>query len=397
MQNQSFSAKANNVETTWNVKTTMPAFAALIVLAVMAYRTAGINQALLLGIGGLLGLSLYHASFGFTSAWRDFIRDGKSAGLRAQMVMLALAVLLFFPVLSSGMLFGDPISGFIKPAGTSVLVGAFLFGFGMQLGGGCASGTLFSVGGGSTKMIVTLFFFIVGSVIGTVHMDWWRALPSLQPISMTLELGLFPALGINLSLFALIGVGAWYWEKNQHDIAEPIGRESGGSKLLQGPWPMVWGAVALAGLNFATLTIADRPWGVSGAFALWGAKMVSVAGYDITAIPYWQGMETRLSQSIFADTTSVMNFGIMAGAFLAAGLAGQFAPVWRIPIRHLISAVIGGLLLGYGARLAYGCNIGAYFSGIASGSLHGWVWMMAALAGNAAGLKFRPFFTLDTS
>ena len=49
-------------------------------------------------------------------------------------------------------------------------------------------------------------------------------------------------------------------------------------------------------------------------------------------------------------------------------------------------------MLGYGARLAFGCNIGAYFSGIASGSLHGWVWMVAAFAGNMAGVKLRPFF-----
>lgn len=54
--------------------------------------------------------------------------------------------------------------------------------------------------------------------------------------------------------------------------------------------------------------------------------------------------------------------------------------------------VIGGLMLGYGARLAFGCNIGAYFGGIASGSLHGWVWLVAAFAGNMLGVKLRPFF-----
>jgi len=158
---------------------------------------------------------------------------------------------------------------------------------------------------------------------------------------------------------------------------------------------MIWGAIALACLNFATLSIADRPWGVSGAFALWGAKIASVAGIDIASIPFWQGKQTQLAQSVFADKTSVMNFGIMAGAFLAAGLSGKFAPVCRISVLHILSAVIGGLLLGYGARLAYGCNIGAYFSGIASGSLHGWVWMIAGLTGNAVGIKFRPLFNLD--
>ena len=48
--------------------------------------------------------------------------------------------------------------------------------------------------------------------------------------------------------------------------------------------------------------------------------------------------------------------------------------------------------MGYGARLAYGCNIGAYFGGIASFSLHGWVWGVVAILGTAVGLKARPLF-----
>ena len=34
--------------------------------------------------------------------------------------------------------------------------------------------------------------------------------------------------------------------------------------------------------------------------------------------------------------------------------------------------------MGYGARIAFGCNIGAYFGGIASFSLHGWLWGVLA-------------------
>ncbi|MNE98885.1 putative inner membrane protein [compost metagenome] len=87
-----------------------------------------------------------------------------------------------------------------------------------------------------------------------------------------------------------------------------------------------------------------------------------------------------------------MDIGIVLGALLAAGLAGRFAPNLNIPLRSLVAAVVGGLLLGYGSRLAYGCNIGAYFSGIASGSLHGWLWLVAAYAGNLVGVRLRPFF-----
>ena len=52
-------------------------------------------------------------------------------------------------------------------------------------------------------------------------------------------------------------------------------------------------------------------------------------------------------------------------------------------------------MLAYGARLAYGCNIGAYFSGIVSGSLYGWPWLVAAFAGNVLGTRLRPVFGLE--
>ncbi len=57
--------------------------------------------------------------------------------------------------------------------------------------------------------------------------------------------------------------------------------------------------------------------------------------------------------------------------------------------------MIGGLLLGYGARLTYGCNSGAHFSAIASGSLQGWLWLAAAFAGNVFGTKLAPLFGLS--
>jgi uncharacterized membrane protein YedE/YeeE len=149
-------------------------------------------------------------------------------------------------------------------------------------------------------------------------------------------------------------------------------------------------------VNIATLLRAGRPWGVTSAFALWGSKIVATAGVDVTAWPYWQSpaRAAEWQAGILADPTSVMNFGIVLGALAAAGLAGRFAPVWRVPARSLLAAAIGGLMLGYGARIAYGCNIGAYFSGISSSSVHGWLWFAAAFAGNAFGTRLRPFFGL---
>ena len=67
----------------------------------------------------------------------------------------------------------------------------------------------------------------------------------------------------------------------------------------------------------------------------------------------------------------------------------------RVPGRLALGAVIGGILMGYGARIAFGCNIGAYFGGIASFSLHGWLWGVMAIVGTFAGLALRPLFGLQ--
>jgi uncharacterized membrane protein YedE/YeeE len=377
----------------------------LVALAVLALGTIflglsyGPAQGALFLIGGALGISLYHAAFGFTSAWRVFIAEGRGRGLRVQMILLALSVLLFFPVLSNGMLFGHEVRGSISPAGTGVLIGAFMFGIGMQLGGGCASGTLFTAGGGNARMLVTLFFFVVGSVLATVNFTWWASLPSLPPISFVQSFGAIGGIAMSLAIFAAIAGLTVLVERKRHGVleSEASSPRQGLSRLLRGPWPLVLGAVALALLNFATLAIAGRPWGVTSAFALWGAKGAQLIGIDPTAWAYWQQPANAkvLAGSVFADITSVMDFGIIAGAMLAAALAGRFAPSLDIPLRSVLAAVVGGLLLGYGARIAYGCNIGAYFSGIASGSLHGYLWAVAAFVGNVVGVRLRPWFFLE--
>ncbi|MDB5653909.1 MAG: conserved rane protein of unknown function [Tardiphaga sp.] len=363
----------------------------------LAYVFAWRQGALYL-LGSALGLTLYHALFGFTSAWRVFISDRRGTGLRAQMIMLAIAVLLFFPALAHGTLFGQPVHGEYGAVGVGMLTGAFLFGLGMQLGGGCASGTLYTAGGGNTRMFVTLAMFIAGSAIGAHDLPWWTAQPNIGPVPLIEKLGVVPALLLSLLLMVGIYVLTVVLEKRRHGElrGQVTPKVHGWRRFLQGPWPLVGGAVALAIGNFATLYLAGRPWGITSAFALWGSKIAAVSGFDVASWPYWQGARAAsLHDSVFADVTSVMDFGIVVGALLAAALAGKFQPQWRIAPRSLLAAIVGGLLLGYGARLAYGCNIGAYFSGIASGSLHGWLWLVAAFIGNILGTALRPLFGLS--
>ena len=348
--------------------------------------------------GAALGIALYHARFGFTGAWRAFLVERRGSGVRAQMVLFALATLLILPAVDAGALFGRPVGGAFAPAGVSVAVGAFVFGIGMQLGGGCASGTLFATGGGDARSAITLVFFVAGATLGSLHLPWWLTLPDLGTVSLGKTLGTSRALVVELGLFFAVWYGSRILEQRRHGhiLHAGTGGVRGLRRLVHGPWPITWGALALAILAVLALWISGHPWSVTFGFSLWGAKMLSAAGVDVAAWEFWTWPYPKqaLAGSIFAEDTSVMDIGIVLGALLASGLAGRFAPSFRIRLRPFLAAVIGGLMLGYGARLAFGCNIGALFSGIASGSLHGWLWLVAALPGNWLGARLRSVFDL---
>src|SRR2546426_7137475 len=96
----------------------------------------GPRQGALLLVGAALGLTLHHAVFGFTAAYRALVTVGDGRGVRAQLLMLAVATVLFAPVLAAGEIFGASVAGAVAPAGVAGLVGAVVFGVGVQIAGG---------------------------------------------------------------------------------------------------------------------------------------------------------------------------------------------------------------------------------------------------------------------
>lgn len=369
------------------------------ILALVAWQAAafGWRMPLLAVIGAGLGMALYFATFGFASAYRRLFVARDTRGSEAQLLLLALTMLIFAPVLARGEFMGHAVYGAIAPAGVQVAVGAFLFGIGMQLGGGCASGTLYTAGSGNVRMVVTLLAFCAGAFWASLHLGFWTATPHLPAIALGDELGwpvavLLQGAVFGLAWLALRRIGRGRMTPAASGAARP-------HALWRGPWPLIWGVVALALLNAATLVVAGHPWAITWGYTLWGAKAAALVGWVPAAGELWTVgyFKAALTASPLADSVSLMNIAILLGALLAVGLAGNWAPNWRIPPRSLAAALIGGLMLGYGARIAFGCNIGAFISGIASTSLHGWLWILCALPGNWVGVKLRPVFGFGTA
>jgi hypothetical protein len=361
---------------------------ALSAVTLLAAAHDSLRMGLLFLIGAALGATLLWTVFGFGSAYRNLLtRNGDTSGARAQLLMLALATLLFAPVLAAGSIFGNPVGGAAAPVSLGVAAGAFLFGIGMQLAGGCASGTLFTVGGGSLRMVCTLVAFCAGTLLSSVHFGWWAALPGLGVVKLPDMLGWTGGTLLQLAVLATL------WIVLARRSAPSAGRTSPETAQRQRLW--LTGAVALAVLNFAVLATAGHPWGITWGYTLWAGKTAAALGWDASAYPFWQGgTGIALARSVFGDVTAVMNFGILLGACMAAAATGRFSFQWRYPPRAWVSALIGGLLMGYGSRIAYGCNVGAFFSGVASQSLHGWLWVAAALPGCAVGIRLNRRFRL---
>lgn len=374
--------------------------AAFLVLGFLAITLlVDLRQGGLFLIGGALGATLYHGSFGFTGGWKRMVVEKRGRGMRAQMLTIGVAALAMIPLVVAGTIGSQSMVAAAGPVGVSVVLGAAVFGLGMQLGGGCGSGTLFTVGGGSARMMVTLAFFIIGALVGTAHMPFWLQQPNIGVISIGAELGVGFAIAVTMAGLALVAWVTAVIEKRAHGNieAEPAPARPGWTWILRGPWPLVGAGLMLALLNIATLLLAGHPWSITYGFGLWGAKIAQAVGIDVASWEFWTwpAQAQALNSSVLADTVSVMDFGLVLGAALAAAVAGKFAPKAKLPLGSLLAAAIGGLLMGYGARLSFGCNIGALFSGIATGSLHGWLWFAAAFVGSFGGIALRPVFGLD--
>jgi uncharacterized protein len=351
--------------------------AVLIALVVLDGQPA--SAALIIGGFGL-GAAFLKTEFSFTAAWRRFLVKGEAGGLLAALLLIAVAACVIVPVAALVPGFG----GAIAPIGPSLIVGAFVFGIGMQLGNGCGSGTLYTAGGGSGRMLVTLALFIVGSVIGSLHLPAFLALGGVDPILASTYFGPWGGLAATL---ASIAVAAF--------IIAAIARARGASARPR--TRLVVGAIIIGLLCIGVFLAGHHPWSVTFGFTVWGAKIAALAGVDFSNAEFWQwpGPKRALAESILSDTSSLTDFGMILGAMAAAAATRPFARTAWPPMGSLLAAAVGGLLMGWGARIGFGCNIGAFLGGVASGSLHGWVWFGAALGGCMIGIRLRPLFGLS--
>jgi uncharacterized protein len=349
----------------------------LIALVLLDHQPA--SAALIVGGFGL-GVAFLKAEFSYTASWRRFLTRGEAGGLLGGLIVIAICACVVVPVAALSPKYG----GAIAPLGPSLIMGAFVFAVGMQLANGCGSGTLYTVGGGSGRMLVALLFFVIGSVLGSLSLPAFLTLGGIDPVLASDYLGAWGGLALTLGSIATAGA-----------CVIAVARKRGANFMPSRRY--IIGGVIIGLLCVAVFAAGGHPWSVTFAFTVWGAKAATALGFDLSHAAFWQwpGPKRALAESVLSDTSSLTDLGMMFGAMAAAAASKPFATGPWPPLKSLAAAAIGGLLMGWGARLGFGCNIGAFVGGVASGSLHGWLWFLAALPGCLVGIRLRPLFGLS--
>ncbi|GAB3068248.1 YeeE/YedE family protein [Salinicoccus sesuvii] len=372
----------------------------ILLISYFAYQASGLEFVLLLWVGVLIGFSLFHARFAFASVYRQIVETGNTEMLRAHMFMLGIATTLFAPILMFDIsAFSNITEGALSPISIGLVIGAFLFGFGMEMGSGLAPASFYTAEGGRTALLCTVFGFLTGAVIGAYHFGFWNeTLPSVSEFSLATDTGLgyFGAWGIQAAIFALIVILSYIYKKRKRPPLLPaLPTAVGWKKIVFGSWPLWVGALVLAVLNATVFVIQGEPWKLTAAFTLWGSKLLMNLGMDVSQWQYWIAEEriVALMEPLMMDSVSVLNLGVILGTFISLTLGGMIR-FSKIHFHLAILALAGGFLMGYGATISFGANIGAYFSGIASFSLHAWIWALMAILGVSAAYTVGKKFNL---
>jgi uncharacterized membrane protein YedE/YeeE len=354
------------------------------------------KRGFIFAISGFFGFALQAAPFGFTCTFRSGLSGNFHDSIHMSLVLLIATALVTVvnAYRPSAPLF-DVYHDFklnTSPVGVSLALGSFMFGMGMQLGSGCASGTLVGVGAGFLKGILVLIFFIFGATLATIDSIYSGVakLPKVDRVTIPWYATVV-ILALLFLLFLIIELvrARKAAERPSDDFAlqevqmlMTVGtapREEPGARLRQ--WRLYIWDVALALVFGAWYLCEGRPIGIMGPYSVIGGRVVEACGGHPENWKYWRdrlGLPNLMRTDIF-----VSDVFIILGAFIAASHWGKFGASQDTSFTSFGRGIVGGVLMGLGGRMADGCNIGAMVSGITSSSVAGFVWLVCGVLGSA--------------
>ncbi|MFZ5484698.1 MAG: YeeE/YedE thiosulfate transporter family protein [Pseudomonadota bacterium] len=354
--------------------------------------------------GCLAGWVMHRSEFCVTAMFRDAFLFRDTFLLRLWVLLLVASMVLFEFGRLAGVLTPYPFPLLGPPSLTSALAGA-VFGIGMVLAGGCVVGTLYKLGAGSLAALVAFFGMLAGAAFYAEIHGAWSALARatlLHPEALTLSQWLaWPPTGL-IAPLALLGAGLlWHWARTGR-----LTRVSHATGHLA-PWRA---ALVLAGVGFLSYLVVGMPLGITTSYAklgamveawFWPEHVASLAYFSALPLNYQPPFgEARLvgGPGPALDGVATLQYplivGIVLGGFLSARAIGEFHPRLGVPRRQLLSALVGGLLLGLSARMVPGCNIWHLWGGIPILALQSLLFLIGLLPGAWLGSRLLVRFVI---
>ena len=340
----------------------------------------------LLFVGMFIGFVFIHFGFGFAGNWQLFFETKQSSGIRGHLWLLGIGTLVFFPALTLLPSFDITANGAIRPLGMNILVGAFIFGIGMGLLGNCSSGTIRLLAEFRVRYYWVLICMVIGGTFAASQFEFWQEFDQWGIFSFATDLNWGVGILANLALIGMLYLIFSKIEQRSYGSIKPLfGRQYEGHTW--GAAPIIWAAFILVFLNLALLVISGFPWGVSWLFPKFGILAMDFLNLELDW-EFWEYTarnEERIFRPIEEDTIILTSLGFFAGIALYHLLsiivnrkAHKRIELAPFSVKKFITATIAGLIMGFGAVTAFGCNIGGFFSAIICGSLHGWLWFASA-------------------
>lgn len=150
-------------------------------------------------------------------------------------------------------------------------------------------------------------------------------------------------------------------------------------------WSPLPTLVALGVISAYYFAMTGTFWAVTGEFTRWGGHVLSWFGLQPQEWSYFKII--GLQGTPLDRIDGVMIIGMFLGALVCALWAGNVSLRWPTSKRRLLQGLIGGVIAGFGARLAMGCNLAAFFTGIPMFSVHAWAFMFSTVIGAWFGVK----------
>jgi uncharacterized protein len=380
----------------------MGILASLSALGILLAAAAFDGQMALFWVFGLaFGFVLQRSRFCFASAFRDIflLRHGRT--MKGLLVGLAVATAGFALLMSKQIpntaLGIFPPSANILPVGLHTVAGGLLFGVGMVVAGGCVSGTIYRMGEGYVASWVSLGGIMVGLLGAGYSWNWWWAnhISTGPRLWLPHYFGHAGAVVLTFVILILVYLLVMWWESRGGMVMPemPFSEnedETFGAKLdntlrrvfVHG-WPVLVGGAILGGLNFLMFVYA-HPWGFTGEVSRWVIGITNAIGFGPGQL---QGADTLPGCALEVGDTGIFHhmfflvWGMVFGSFIAALFAGEFKIRMPRQKTRYLQAIGGGTVMGYGAGIAMGCTIGAFFSAVPSLAVNGYLFAICLAAG----------------